>query len=669
MDRHKRNSIAGIPTRTDLRSLHDNYDGNAGGGPVDKVTGLPSQVGRVFPSSYRALISAFSCLTRLDDFSCEWIGSGFFSEVYKAHHRASNQVMALKMNKLSSNKANMLREVQLMNRLNHPNILRLKGSSAIEEKSHVIRGSAVMERKSCECENQSVDFSTRARDGGLAIGPSSSYINGGNLEQLLDSNKPLNWACRVKMAGEIASGVAYLHSKGIFHRDLTSKNCLIKSDESGYTAVVGDFGLAEKIPTLGDELYNEKADVFSYGIILCEIIARIQNFGLDYHAFQHMVGDCPPDFLQLAFNCCNMDPKLRPSFPDIVGLLEELLCRVEVEEAEADRIHLSEDGDKKSTAKEEGGLERHPPGRQGSGEEGSLERHPGRRRGLERHPGRQRGLEKRGYGETPRETEGSGETPPPGRQRGLERHPGRQRGLEKRGVWRDTPGDGGPPPEARGPLHPRRSSSSSENIPALIQPKSPRPRRNIWLSRSQSDIFARKAGRQVAVHDPYYEAPPSPDGPPSPHPHPPHKVNPFSAREDLRGGHVKFFDVPSRSVFSHMACRSLPVSPCASGSGGGFWGPAHEAGPNNNNNGSTAPASSAKTEPQGLLGNEVWAKRYAVVEIPPFCSRTARGRREGVDEEEEEEEGQWRKMSVEDNVFGNSWSPPVIPEGGGEAMD
>ncbi|KAG7246182.1 hypothetical protein CRUP_035113, partial [Coryphaenoides rupestris] len=49
------------------------------------------------------------------------------------------------------------------------------------------------------------------------------YINGGNLEQLLDSNQPLSWVCRVKMAGEIASGLGYLHSKGIFHRDLTSK--------------------------------------------------------------------------------------------------------------------------------------------------------------------------------------------------------------------------------------------------------------------------------------------------------------------------------------------------------------------------------------------------------------------------------------------------------------
>ncbi|XP_053183708.1 GTPase IMAP family member 4-like [Scomber japonicus] len=76
-------------------------------------------------------------------------------------------------------------------------------------------------------------------------------------------------------------------------------NCLVHCDNGAFTAVVGDFGLAEKIPDYSDgaekqplaivgspywmapevlrgELYDEKVDVFAYGIILCEIIARIE---------------------------------------------------------------------------------------------------------------------------------------------------------------------------------------------------------------------------------------------------------------------------------------------------------------------------------------------------------------------------------------------------------
>lgn len=56
------------------------------------------------------------------------------------------------------------------------------------------------------------------------------YIEGGALKDLLqDLTRPLSWLQKVVMAKDISSGMAYLHSMDIIHRDLNSQNCLCKS--------------------------------------------------------------------------------------------------------------------------------------------------------------------------------------------------------------------------------------------------------------------------------------------------------------------------------------------------------------------------------------------------------------------------------------------------------
>lgn len=206
----------------------------------------------------------------------ELLGKGFFGQVFKVTHRVTKEVMVLKELYRVDEEAqrNFLKEVAVLRSLSHHNVLKFIGVLYREKKLHLV----------------------------------TEFIPGGSLKELIhDSDLPLPWEQRISFAKDIACGMSYLHSMCIIHRDLNSLNCLVREDK---TVIVADFGLARIINspssggngrwsqdgTIGRKIrqrrqrytvvgnpywmapemmkgnkYNEKVDVFSFGIVLCEV--------------------------------------------------------------------------------------------------------------------------------------------------------------------------------------------------------------------------------------------------------------------------------------------------------------------------------------------------------------------------------------------------------------
>ena len=186
------------------------------------------------------------------------------------------------------------------------------------------------------------------------------FVPRGSLDQLLHASSiPLDLRRRCKMAMHVARGMAYLHSQGIIHRDLKAGNLLVGAS---FEIKVCDFGLSKmrnhasmtmsqnSVGTpvyaapevLKGEKFSEKCDVWSFGVVLHELMTRKRPYAWLETPIQVMAGvamgtlrlgnlaengegdggDVSAGIAALQERCCAWDAEERPGFGEILDVLE-----------------------------------------------------------------------------------------------------------------------------------------------------------------------------------------------------------------------------------------------------------------------------------------------------------------------------------------------------------
>jgi eukaryotic-like serine/threonine-protein kinase len=186
------------------------------------------------------------------------------------------------------------------------------------------------------------------------------YVEGRTLEDLLASQGAMEMDGAIELLTQLASALAAAHEKRIIHRDVRPGNVLIEDGTS--RAVLTDFGIAgiretgSEVVTrltrasevLGDPRYaspeqllgepvTEAADVYSFGVLGYEILARAGPFTADSpralvaahlqqtpRGLREVRADVPAEAALLVERCLAKKPEHRPRAADVAAALAAL---------------------------------------------------------------------------------------------------------------------------------------------------------------------------------------------------------------------------------------------------------------------------------------------------------------------------------------------------------
>ncbi|KAK3088243.1 hypothetical protein FSP39_016545 [Pinctada imbricata] len=273
---------------------------------------------------------------------CEAVNvDDFINDDYFMNRNSSRPVLvAVKMLRRNADdraRADFHKEIKIMSQLKDPNIVRVLGVCTREEPLCMI----------------------------------VEYMKYGDLNQFLIDHVPespvaqatnaktLSYGCLVYMASQIASGMKYLESLNMVHRDLATRNCLVGTN---YTIKISDFGMSRSLYSadyyriegravlpirwmawesilLGK--FTTKSDVWSFAVTLWEVLTFakdqpydsltdeqvIENAGHYYRndskeVYLPQPPNCPKELYDLMFECWNRNEAYRPTFREIHMFLQ-----------------------------------------------------------------------------------------------------------------------------------------------------------------------------------------------------------------------------------------------------------------------------------------------------------------------------------------------------------
>jgi len=270
------------------------------------------------PYSFISSLDAHTAIEWTEIELMQSIGQGSFGEVYKSRwHAAYVAVKKIHPELLDNTDAvnNFYREADILKKLKpHPNTVLFFG---------ITKEPVALIMEFCEK---------------------------GSLYQYLHSSAEIPIVSKRRFLIGVARGMIHLHFYNIIHRDLAARNILltgnfdVKVSDFGFSRFGGDLENRIRTPVgpvnwfppeaLKGQIFSSKTDVWSFGVVIWEVITRqdpfsdktpadvisgVSNTGLTLEAPK----DCPQDLANLMQLCFRQTPSERPTFMEILAILEQ----------------------------------------------------------------------------------------------------------------------------------------------------------------------------------------------------------------------------------------------------------------------------------------------------------------------------------------------------------